>query len=53
MKMRSILKYILFFGQVKEYKGLDLLLHALPDTDPSIHLIIAGDFSNLKIYLSI
>jgi glycosyltransferase involved in cell wall biosynthesis len=42
------IKYILFFGQVKEYKGLDLLLHALPDTDPSIHLIIAGDFFQSK-----
>lgn len=38
------IKYILFFGQIKEYKGLDLLLQALANTDPSIHLIVAGDF---------
>ena len=35
-------KYILFFGQIKETKGLDLLLNALPLTSESINLIIAG-----------
>ena len=37
--------FILFFGQIKEVKGLDILLHALPDVIkkfPSTQLVIAG-----------
>lgn len=36
---------LLFFGQIKEVKGLDILLNALAiarDKNPSIHLTIAG-----------
>ncbi|MBK8501185.1 MAG: glycosyltransferase [Saprospiraceae bacterium] len=39
--------YLLFFGFVRPYKGLDLLLKALADpvlTDSSVNLIIAGEF---------
>ena len=35
-------KILLFFGQVKESKGLDVLLQALAQTDKSVFLIIAG-----------
>ena len=35
-------KYILFFGQIKEVKGLDILLKALPKMRQDIVLIIAG-----------
>ena len=40
-------KVILFFGFIRKYKGLDILLHAmriLKDRDPSIKLLIAGEF---------
>lgn len=38
-------KYLLFFGFIRAYKGLDLLLEALPlIKDPDIHLIIAGEY---------
>ncbi len=38
-------KYLLFFGFIRAYKGLDLLLQALPLVkDPDIHLIIAGEY---------
>lgn len=40
-------KYLLFFGLIRDYKGLDILLEAmaLPQlADPSIQLIIAGEF---------
>ena len=40
-------KYMLFFGFIRDYKGLDLLLKAmaLPALkDPSIKLIVAGEF---------
>ncbi len=38
-------KYLLFFGFIRAYKGLDLLLEALPLVkDPDIHLIIAGEY---------
>ncbi len=40
-------KYILFFGLVRAYKGLDLLLQAFADTrikDSNIKLIVAGEF---------
>ena len=35
-------KYILFFGQIKKVKGLDILLAALAECPDDIHLIIAG-----------
>lgn len=39
--------YMLFFGLVRAYKGLDLLLDAMrivKDQLPSVHLLIAGEF---------
>lgn len=49
-------KIILFFGQIKEVKGLDILLRALKDIsseEPNIELVIAGklwktDFKKYK-----
>lgn len=40
-------KYILFFGFIRDYKGLDLLLDAMADTiikKNNIKLIVAGEF---------
>ena len=40
-------KYLLFFGFIRDYKGLDLLLRAMADPrmqDANIHLIIAGEY---------
>ena len=40
-------KYILFFGIIREYKGLDILLEAFSDNyfiDQNIKLIVAGEF---------
>lgn len=40
-------RYILFFGFIRAYKGLDLLLQALPDSRLrvlNVKLIIAGEF---------
>lgn len=40
-------KYLLFFGFIRDYKGLDLLLEAMTDSrikEESIKLIIAGEF---------
>lgn len=38
-------RYVLFFGLVRKYKGLDLLLEAMNDERlKNIHLIIAGEF---------
>lgn len=42
-------RYMLFFGFIREYKGLDLLLEAMtyPDvSDMNIKLIVAGEFYN-------
>ena len=36
-------KYLLFFGFIRDYKGLDLLLESLSKLDDSYHLIIAGE----------
>lgn len=36
-------KYLLFFGFIRDYKGLDLLLEALKELDPDYHVIIAGE----------
>jgi glycosyltransferase involved in cell wall biosynthesis len=40
-------KYMIFFGFIRDYKGLDLLLEAMADTrikDAKIKLIVAGEF---------
>jgi glycosyltransferase involved in cell wall biosynthesis len=40
---RKINKELLFFGFIREYKGLDVLLHALVQA-PDIRLKVAGEF---------
>jgi glycosyltransferase involved in cell wall biosynthesis len=40
-------RYILFFGFIRKYKGLDLLLEAMAivkESHPDIHLLVAGEF---------
>jgi len=40
-------RYILFFGFIRKYKGLDILLEAMHDArirEQDIHLIIAGEY---------
>lgn len=48
-------KYVLFFGLIRDYKGLDLLIKAFSDTrlsDQKVQLIIAGEFySNPEKYI--
>jgi len=44
-------RYILFFGYVRKYKGLDLLLRAFAgsaDKHPDLKLIVAGEFYSDK-----
>ena len=36
-------KYLLFFGFIRDYKGLDLLLKAMIDLPEDFHLIVAGE----------
>ena len=47
-------EYILFFGFIRDYKGLDLLLHAMADErvkQLNVRLIVAGEFyTNAKPY---
>ena len=47
-------RYILFFGLIRDYKGLDLLLRAFADSrlrDKKVKLIVAGEFySNAEMY---
>lgn len=39
-------RVVLFFGYIREYKGLDMLLHALAQTPPelAVSLLVAGEF---------
>lgn len=37
-------KYLLFFGFIRKYKGLDLLLVALSHLPEDVHLMVAGEF---------
>lgn len=50
-------RYILFFGFIRDYKGLDLLLKAFADNwfrDKKIKLLVAGEFySDSKPYLDL
>jgi glycosyltransferase involved in cell wall biosynthesis len=43
LKLDVTRKYLLFFGLIRDYKGLDTLLSALPYLDENVHLIIAGE----------
>ncbi len=36
-------RLVLFFGFIRGYKGLDLLLECLPFLDESIHVVVAGE----------
>ncbi|MEJ6777536.1 MAG: glycosyltransferase [Crocinitomicaceae bacterium] len=36
-------KYLLFFGFIRTYKGLDLLIEALAELSSDVHLIVAGE----------
>lgn len=57
LKLDSGKKYILFFGFIRDYKGLDLLLQAMADeriSKENIRLIVAGEFySDAKPYHAI
>ena len=56
LNLPSSNRYVLFFGFIRNYKGLDLLLHAFADeyfVRNKIKLIVAGEFySNEEKYLS-
>lgn len=36
-------KVILFFGFIRDYKGLDILIESMKELDDSYHLVIAGE----------
>ncbi len=47
LKLDPDYRYLLFFGFIRDYKGLDLLLRALADSrlkDYPVRLIVAGEF---------
>lgn len=47
LKLDNNKRYILFFGFIRQYKGLDLLLQAMGDERLrrlGVHLIVAGEF---------
>ncbi len=51
LKLDQDLSYLLFFGMIRKYKGLDLLLDAMPDIIqalPDVRLIVAGEFYSDK-----
>lgn len=43
LNLDSSRNYLLFFGFIRDYKGLDLLIEALTYLDESYHLIVAGE----------
>jgi len=53
LNLNSDQKHILFFGFIRKYKGLDLLLEALADMrlkELGVKLIIAGEFYEVRAY---
>lgn len=53
LNLNADFKYILFFGFIRQYKGLDLLLEAMSDErfkNEKIKLIIAGEYYADKQY---
>lgn len=57
LKLDENTSYILFFGLIREYKGLDLLLQAIANSEVkklNIKLIVAGEFySDIEKYKAI
>ena len=57
LELDSNQKYLLFFGLIRDYKGLDLLLEAMADEvlkNKDIKLVVAGEFySHSKPYFDI
>lgn len=43
LNIPEIKKVILFFGFIRDYKGLDILIESMKDLDDSYHLLIAGE----------
>lgn len=41
---RPVTHQLLFFGLVRHYKGLDVLLRALPKVPEQVRLVVAGEF---------
>lgn len=51
LKLDKNKKYILFFGFIRKYKGLDVLIDALKDLSQEYHLIVAGEaYGSMKEY---
>jgi glycosyltransferase involved in cell wall biosynthesis len=51
LQLNPVEKYILFFGFVRKYKGLDLLIEAMGRTEVKqlgVKLIVAGEFYDAK-----
>lgn len=47
-------KILLFFGFIRNYKGLDILLRAVSKLDNSYHLVVAGEcYSSFDKYLKL
>ena len=49
LKLDPTMRYVLFFGLIRDYKGLDWLLRAFADErlkDTNVRLIVAGEFYN-------
>ncbi len=53
LKLPADKKYILFFGFIRKYKGLDILLEAMHDPRiraAGIHLVVAGEYYGDQAY---
>lgn len=47
LKLEPSLNYMLFFGFIRDYKGLDILLQAMADErirKAGVHLVVAGEY---------
>ena len=54
LKIHPNKKTILFFGIIRDYKGLDLLINAFNELDSSYQLLIAGEvYGSDKKYMNL
>ncbi len=57
LKLQENINYVLFFGFIRDYKGLDLLIEAFTDKrlqELNLKLLLAGEFySNEEKYISL
>lgn len=51
LTLEATTSIVLFFGFVRDYKGLDTIIHAMAQSQMPYHLLIAGEWWPLRVHI--